>query len=381
LSIGGNAATATDSVNAGITAVSTNASYYPTFVSATTGNLPVDVATGLTFNPSTNNLSTTTFTGALVGNATTSTASTNATVTAVSTNASYYPTFVSATTGNLPVDVATGFTFNPSTNTVATTNVDVSGQFTSTVVTGTAPLVVASTTQVANLNASTLIGSTWEAPGAIGFTTANTGAFTTISATSTVNLSPANTTVTISPSASGTVIIAPATLSSMDNVTIGTTTQAAGHFTSLSANQAVSLSNGNFSTVGDARQGIYVLRNVTADAAPTELFLDGVTASQQFVMRDNSVYTFTMLIAGRRTDQLGGGAGYKIEGVVRKDATSASITIIGAISKSILGETNVAWDATVTADTTTGSIKVAVTGETGKSINWVATVTTCEVVG
>jgi hypothetical protein len=70
---------------------------------------------------------------------------------------------------------------NPTTG--AFTTVSASGQITSTVTTGTAPLVIASTTQVANLNASQLIGGTWAAPGTIGSTTANTGAFTALTAT------------------------------------------------------------------------------------------------------------------------------------------------------------------------------------------------------
>jgi hypothetical protein len=56
-----------------VVSVATNAVFYPTFVSATSGSIPLDVSTGLTFNPSTNNLSTTTFTGALSGNASTAT--------------------------------------------------------------------------------------------------------------------------------------------------------------------------------------------------------------------------------------------------------------------------------------------------------------------
>ena len=61
------------------------------------------------------------------------------------------------------------------------------GQLTSTETTGTAPFVVASTTAVTNLNASLLLGATWVSPGAIGSTTASTGAFTTLSASSTVS--------------------------------------------------------------------------------------------------------------------------------------------------------------------------------------------------
>jgi hypothetical protein len=73
LSIGGNAATSTNANNIAITAVTTAASFYPTFVSATSGNLPQDVSTGLTFNPNTNTLTTTTFVGALTGTATNAT--------------------------------------------------------------------------------------------------------------------------------------------------------------------------------------------------------------------------------------------------------------------------------------------------------------------
>jgi hypothetical protein len=56
----------------------------------------------------------------------------------------------------------------------------VSVPFVSTVATGTAPFTITSTTQVTNLNASTLGGSTFAVPSAIGATTPNTGKFTTV---------------------------------------------------------------------------------------------------------------------------------------------------------------------------------------------------------
>jgi hypothetical protein len=75
---------------------------------------------------------------------------------------------------------------------------------TSSVSTGTAPFSIASTTVIPNLNAALLNGATFAAPGAIGGTTPGSGAFTTVSAsgqvTSTVStgtapLSIASTTV------------------------------------------------------------------------------------------------------------------------------------------------------------------------------------------
>lgn len=55
-------------------------------------------------------------------------------------------------------------------------------QLISNIATGTAPLLVTSTTVVPNLNVSQLLGATWAAPGSIGSTTPGTGAFTTLTA-------------------------------------------------------------------------------------------------------------------------------------------------------------------------------------------------------
>ena len=59
--------------------------------------------------------------------------------------------------------------------------------FISNVATGTAPFTVSSTTNVANLNASSLNGATFASPGAIGSGSASTGAFTTVSASGNTN--------------------------------------------------------------------------------------------------------------------------------------------------------------------------------------------------
>ena len=62
---------------------------------------------------------------------------------------------------------------------------------------------------------------------------------TTINASSTVTLSPANANVSLSPTGTGVVTISPATLGSMDKVTIGGTTAAAGTFTTLTLNTSM----------------------------------------------------------------------------------------------------------------------------------------------
>jgi len=64
------AGTATNANNVATTATTTSASYYPLFVSSSdNGNQAPYLGTGLTFNPNTNTLTTTTFSGALTGHA------------------------------------------------------------------------------------------------------------------------------------------------------------------------------------------------------------------------------------------------------------------------------------------------------------------------
>ena len=138
-----------------------------------------------------------------------------------------------------------------------------------------------------------------------------------------------------------------------------------------------SFANGKFSNTGDAQHGMYILRNITTNATSTELFLNGT--NQSLVTPNNSVISFSITVAARRTDITGGGAGYKFDGVVIKDTTSASISFIGIPSKTVLGETNKPWDVTLTTNTTNGSLKISVIGEAFKTIRWVATVLTTEV--
>jgi hypothetical protein len=119
--------TATNATNVALTSDNTSGTYYLPFAKTSgTGNKPLyidDVTGPLTYNPSTSTLTATTFSGALSGNSTTATTATNATnvaTTAVSASASYYPTFVSATSGNNAIGVDADLTYNPSTNVMTT---------------------------------------------------------------------------------------------------------------------------------------------------------------------------------------------------------------------------------------------------------------------
>jgi hypothetical protein len=133
----------------------TNASFFPVFVaSAGTGQQAKVSTTKLSFNPSTGNLAATSFAGNLTGNVTgtASNATTSAAVatTATTTNADYYVPFVSNATSQSAetIRVASGVTFNPSTNTLTTANIV--GNVTGNSSTATS----ASTTAINNDNSS-----------------------------------------------------------------------------------------------------------------------------------------------------------------------------------------------------------------------------------
>lgn len=115
----GNASSATDATNVGVSTILTGV-YYPTVVNNTTGNLPVGAKSNLTYNATTSTLSSTTFSGALTGTATNAT---NVAITSDNTAGTYYIPFAKTSgTGNKPlfIDDATGpLSYNPSTSTLS----------------------------------------------------------------------------------------------------------------------------------------------------------------------------------------------------------------------------------------------------------------------
>ena len=119
--LSGNATTATTATNITVADESSDTSCNVLFVTGATGNLPPKSGTNLTFNSSTGALTATSFSGSLTGNADTATTATNVTATANNTaNETVYITFVDGTTGAQGIETDTNLTYNPSTNTLTT---------------------------------------------------------------------------------------------------------------------------------------------------------------------------------------------------------------------------------------------------------------------
>jgi hypothetical protein len=233
-----------------------------------------------------------------------------------------------------------------------------SGQITSTVSTGTAPLVVASTTAVSNLNASLLLGSTWASPAAIGTGTAAAGTFTTVTAstlTSTVAIGTAPFTVTSTTAVTNlnASLLLGATWASP--AAIGGTAAAAGTFTTLTA-------TGLLQTVASATGGAGL--NLPQGSAPTSPNNGDVwtTSSGLFVR-----------IAGSTVGPLGtGGGGGTIGGSIASGQVaygSGTNTIQGSSTLTYGATTGLALAPTAVSSGTQTALVVTTAANTAQTLS------------
>jgi hypothetical protein len=129
----------------------------------------------------------------------------------------------------------------------------------------------------------------------IGGTTRAGANFTTLDANSTVSLSPANANVTVSPTGTGTVTMAPATAGTINNISIGASTRAAGNFTTLDANSTVGLSPANATvTISPSGSGTVTMAPATTGNINNVAIGASTRAAGNFTtLQANSTATFT----------------------------------------------------------------------------------------
>lgn len=136
--------------------------------------------------------------------------------------------------------------------------------------------------------------------------------------------------------------------------------------------------SGRFAADGDAQRSSLVARTSTADATPTNLTLDGTSATL-LTLANNQAWKFTIEVIAKQVSSANHAA-FRIEGTATKGTTNASTAISSSgISKtSILNDTG--WDLNVSADTTNGALQITATGAAATSIRWVAAVNLVEVI-
>jgi len=135
--------------------------------------------------------------------------------------------------------------------------------------------------------------------------------------------------------------------------------------------------SGMFASGGDAQERKIIARVSTTDSTPTEVFLDGSNA--RLTIPSDTTWTFSVLVAARRTDGDNESAGYEFKGVI--DNNAGTTALVGSVSKTVFAEDTSAWDFNITADDTNDSLKLEATGENAKTIYWVATCKIVQVTG
>jgi hypothetical protein len=387
ISATGTVPTANVSLYESVTALTTNQTFYPAFSNiSTTGNTITGVATGLAFNPgagsgtlNTGTLIASTVNASIIGNASAvvtgayltaqtgffsgnitgnfNQASLNGTVptanvslydsvTALTTNQTFYPQFSNlSTSGNSITGVATNLTFNPSTGVLSATQFSGTANFTTEVVTNFS-------TGNAVISGGSLNNTT------IGATTATTGRFTTITAT-TVNAGTIGNT--------GATLTGTLSTAAQTNITsVGTLTSlAVGAVTSSGTVIASTVQAGTIGNAGASHIGASATLTGTVIASTVNAGTIGnagatLTGTLSTAAQTNitSVGTLTSLaVSGATTAAAITSSGTVIASTVQAGTIgNAGATLTGTLSTA--AQTNITSVGTLTSLTTSGDVTV-----------------------
>lgn len=141
-----------------------------------------------------------------------------------------------------------------------------------------------------------------------------------------------------------------------------------------------------FISVGACQTGIATLVVNTTDATPVVLTTTGsaVTATSQLILLNNQSMAVTGRVIAQRkgSESTTSTAMWTFNAVIRRGANAASTALVAAVTPTLIAADAdaAAWTIAVTADTTWGALAVTATGEAGKSIRWVCTLESTEVI-
>jgi hypothetical protein len=149
-----------------------------------------------------------------------------------------------------------------------------------------------------------------------------------------------------------------------------------GYFAKASRYGEAAHASGRFSQAGDAQHSIFLARNNTTNATPTELFLDG--SSIRMILTPQTTWTFSIKLSAYN-DSDNTGAWWIIRGGIRRNHANGT-SLVGSLIEENGGEgTMDTTSVSVSADDTNESLKIEVTGLASKNIRWVAVVDVSQV--
>jgi hypothetical protein len=134
--------------------------------------------------------------------------------------------------------------------------------------------------------------------------------------------------------------------------------------------------------LGLAQGGYFVFYAQTTDATVTGLRSNNSaigTGNNLANLSNNCAYVFSGLVIARQQASQGTStAAWKVEGIIRRESTAGTTTIVSQNITTINNTPN--WSIAFVADTTDGALRINVTGAAATNIRWVATLSTSEVV-
>ena len=150
----------------------------------------------------------------------------------------------------------------------------------------------------------------------------------------------------------------------------GMNSHAGGYGSVASLNGAFARASSYIATPGDAQFQILEASNSTSNATPTELKLGGQYGSR-ISIATNSVWAFSILVVAS-TSNCAQVAAYQFDGVIKN--ANGTVSIVGSVVKTVLGEDDAAWDCDVTADDTNKALAITATGKASTAIRWHAAI-------
>ncbi len=195
---------------------------------------------------------------------------------------------------------------------------------------------------------------------AVGTSTQAAGSFTTLAASGNVTFNGNNVTTSLQPTGTGTVTVNPATTGTINNMSVGATTRSTGAFTTLGANGAVNLDTGtnnqSYTTTG---AGVITINSATKGTINNLSIGETTATTGRFTTIESTATTGTAPFIVASTTMVSNLQSQ----TASKLHTARSISLSGVVS----GSANFDGSGNITITTTGGATEVALgSGTTGQ---------------
>jgi hypothetical protein len=139
------------------------------------------------------------------------------------------------------------------------------------------------------------------------------------------------------------------------------------------------------SSSGSAQAMKLVVAGQTSNATPQVITVTGSSSgngTNQLVLPNSSAYLVSGMMVSRQ-DATGDTKSWTFSAHIRRGANAAATALVAAVTPTVVAADAGAssWTFTVTADTTNGALLVTVTGEAAKTLRWVCSMDSVQVVG